>query len=267
MNIIDFLPHGMTGENIIVFAAGAVAFATVYAVWSGMVARDPLGSRAKTLRQHRQTLKDDMMSVRRTQRRTKAAMGVMRKIINRFDLMRSHHAAKTVDFLAQAGWRAKDSVIIFLFAKICLPFVCGGAALIAFYVFSLFQLPDVIRLLVAMVCVVVGAYLPEIFVKNVIQKRRALILKGLPDALDLLVICAEAGLALDAALTRVAREMVLSSPQAADELMLTSVELGFLPDRKMALQNLVRRTDMPSIRGVVNTLLQTEKYGDRKSVV
>ncbi len=261
MNIFDFLPRGITGESIIVLAAGAAAFGTVYAVWSGLVARDPLGSRAKTLRQHRQTLKDGMMSVRRTQKRTKAAMGLMRRIINRFDLMRSHHAAKTVDFLAQAGWRAKDAVIIFLFCKICLPFVFGGAALIAFYVFSLFELPDVIRLLVAMVCVVIGAYMPEVFVKNAIQKRRALIQKGLTDALDLLFICAEAGLALDAALTRVAREMVLSSPQVADELMLTSVELGFLPDRKTALQNLVRRTDMPSIRGVVNTLVQTEKYG------
>lgn len=261
MNLADFIPRGLTGETIIVFAAGAAAFATVYAVWSGLVARDPLGNRAKTLRQHRQNLKDGMMSVRRNQHRGKAAMGLMRRVINRLNLMRSQHATKTVDFLAQAGWRSKDAVIVFLFAKICLPFVFGGSALIAFYVFSLFGLPNIVRLLVALVCVVIGAYMPEVFVKNAIQKRRTQIQRGLPDALDLLVICAEAGLALDAALTRVSREMERANPQVADEFTLTAVELGFLPDRKKALQNLIKRTDMPSIRGVVNTLMQTEKYG------
>jgi tight adherence protein C len=102
---------------------------------------------------------------------------------------------------------------------------------------------------------------PEVFVKNAIQKRRKLIQKGLPDTLDLLVICAEAGLALDAALIRVSREMERSAPEVADEFGLTAVELGFLPDRKQALKNLIKRVRLPSIRGVVNTLMQTEKYG------
>jgi tight adherence protein C len=85
--------------------------------------------------------------------------------------------------------------------------------------------------------------------------------KQLPDALDLLVICAEAGLSLDAALTRVARELGGSAPQLADEFGLTSVELGFLPNRRQALLNLAKRTDLASVRGVVNTLVQTERYG------
>jgi tight adherence protein C len=83
----------------------------------------------------------------------------------------------------------------------------------------------------------------------------------LPDGLDLLVICAEAGLSLDAALNRVSRELGLSSPDLADELGLTAVELGFLPNRRQALMNLTKRTNLPPIRGVVNTLVQTERYG------
>ena len=92
-------------------------------------------------------------------------------------------------------------------------------------------------------------------------KRRQALRKGAPDGLDLLVICAEAGLSLDTALNRVAEEIALSAPELADELALTGVELNFLPERRMALDNLARRADLPAIRGVVNTLIQTEKYG------
>ena len=94
-----------------------------------------------------------------------------------------------------------------------------------------------------------------------VNKRRAQLQKGLPDALDLLVICAESGLALDAALTRVAREMTRSAPELADEVGMTAIELGFQPERRTALTNLIKRTKLASIRGVVNTLIQTEKYG------
>src|SRR5690606_31613991 len=99
------------------------------------------------------------------------------------------------------------------------------------------------------------------YVKNATTKRQKALRKQLPDGLDLLVICAEAGLGLDAAFSRVSKEMVKSSPELADEVGLTSIELSFLPERRQALQNLSERTNMPEFRGVVNTLMQTEKYG------
>jgi tight adherence protein C len=76
-----------------------------------------------------------------------------------------------------------------------------------------------------------------------------------------MVICTEAGLGLEAALYRVSDELGPNAPELADELHLTAIELGFLPDRRIALQNLTARTELPSIRGVVNALVQTEKYG------
>ncbi|MDX1541814.1 MAG: type II secretion system F family protein, partial [Geminicoccaceae bacterium] len=106
-----------------------------------------------------------------------------------------------------------------------------------------------------------GFFAPDLYVSNATTKRQKALQKALPDGLDLLVICAESGLALDAALERVAGELGGASPELAEELSLTSVELGFLPDRRQALLNLNRRTDLPAIRGVVNTLVQTEKYG------
>jgi tight adherence protein C len=103
--------------------------------------------------------------------------------------------------------------------------------------------------------------LPVLGLRQAVKSRQTRLRRQLPDGLDLLVICAEAGLSLDAAFTRVARELGLSAPDLADELGLTSVELGFLPNRRQALMNLSRRTGLPQIRGVVNTLVQTERYG------
>jgi len=137
----------------------------------------------------------------------------------------------------------------------------SGIAALLLFGGQAFAVPTIVKTLIAMVAVVCGAYLPEVLLANAIQKRRAKIIKGLPDALDLLVICVEAGLGLDAALNRVAGEMGRSYPEIADEFALTAVELGFLNERRQALKNLINRADLPSIRGVVNTLMQTEKYG------
>jgi tight adherence protein C len=102
---------------------------------------------------------------------------------------------------------------------------------------------------------------PDLYLKNRIDKRTHAIRKGLPDALDLLVICAEAGLTVDAAFNRVARELGKAYPELGDEFALTSIELGFLTDRRQAFENLAGRIDLEAIRGVVTTMIQTEKYG------
>jgi tight adherence protein C len=102
---------------------------------------------------------------------------------------------------------------------------------------------------------------PEIFLKNKATKRTDAIRKGLPDALDLLVICAEAGLTVDTAFNRVAKELGRAYPELGDEFALTAIELSFLTERKMAFENLAYRVDLESMRGVVTTMVQTERYG------
>jgi tight adherence protein C len=102
---------------------------------------------------------------------------------------------------------------------------------------------------------------PDIYLKNKISKRSDAIRKGLPDALDLLVICAEAGLTVDAAFGRVAKELGKGYPELGDEFMLTSIELGFLTERRQAFENFAMRVDLDAVRGVVTTMIQTEKYG------
>jgi tight adherence protein C len=260
LKILDSL-FASSPETGITLLAGFAAAAAVGAVWSATLVRDPLAGRAKSLKERRTSLRDDLLRPKRNNHSKDAALGLVNRVINRLNLMRSRHAADTTLRLAQAGWRSKDATAVYLFAKLCLPFAFGGLAALWVYGFDAWDLPPMVRLALALLAVMIGAYAPEFFVKNATKKRRKAIQKGLPDMLDLLVICAEAGLALDAALTRVSMEMARSCPELADEFGLTAIELGFLPVRRTALENLTRRVETPAVRGVVNTLLQTEKYG------
>jgi len=194
-------------------------------------------------------------------RRRETTVDFMRRVALRLKLLKTQQADAVTLRLAQAGFRSKDALVIYLFAKLALPFVLGAVAVVLVYVSNLWAMSGMMKLFVAIAAVVAGAYAPEVFVANIRQKRQQILQKGLPDALDLLVICTEAGLALDAALTRVARETGPACPELAEELSICAVELGFLPDRRQALDNLSTRTDLASIRGVVNSLQQTEKYG------
>ncbi len=260
MNVFDYLPADSPIEGYIVAMAALTALANAYLVYRVMLVRDPLGPRLKAMKQRRETLRADLSASRRRAPRDRS-MGFMKDVVGRLNLLKTREAKKASDRLLQAGYRSPDAVTVYFFLKLALPFAFGASALIAIYIVKLVELEGMLRMLVCMGAVVIGAYGPELYLKNAISKRKARLQKGLPDALDLLVICAEAGQSLDGALTRVARELGHSFPDISDELALTAMELGLLPERREALDNLNRRTDLPGIRGVVNTLLQTEKYG------
>jgi len=125
----------------------------------------------------------------------------------------------------------------------------------------LLPVPANLTTIVAMGAAIAGFYGPGMFLKNRSQKRGHRLTLGLPDALDLMVICAEAGLSLDAALVRVSRELEPTWPDLSEEFGITAAELTFLPERRQALENLNLRTNLAAVRGVVNTLLQTARFG------
>lgn len=259
MNFEKFLPYGFTPEDIIVASAAIAAAISAIAVWQALLVRDDLTPRLKALAERRAALKANMLATTPRSRR-QASDAFMHSVVGRLNLLRSREAEKARLALARAGIRQKDAVVTYLFCKVVMPFALGGVALAIGWL-QLIAVPEPYRMPAALGAVILGFLAPGLYVKNAADKRRAAMQKGLPDALDLLVICAEAGLSLDAALIRVAREIGPSCPELADEFGLASVELGFLPERRQALENLNQRTDMPAIRGVVNTLQQTEKYG------
>jgi tight adherence protein C len=143
-----------------------------------------------------------------------------------------------------------------------LPILLGGSAALAIYGFNyLADWSDLKRFGVFAGAAILGYKGADIYVNNLISKRTDLIRKGLPDAIDLLVICAEAGLTVDAAFSRVSKELGSAYPELADEFSLTSIELGFLTERRQAFENLSYRVALDHIKGVVTTMIQTEKYG------
>ncbi len=193
--------------------------------------------------------------------RQRESLSLMRQVVAALKLMQTQQTDKLHDHLAQAGLRSRDAVIVFLFFKVAMPVLLAAVTFMLVYLLEVGDLSPGTRLLAVLGGAVLGFFVPELYVSNLVKKRQLTLAKALPDGLDLLVICAESGLSLDAALDRVANEIGGASAALAEELSLTSIELGFLPDRRQALLNLNRRTNLPSIRGVVNTLLQTEKYG------
>ncbi len=252
---------GFFDESGIAIVGGVGVFITILALGRAFVAHDPMAARLKSHQERRQHLLQEILTGDKQHKAAKqASVNLMRQLVEKLKLTRGDDARKTVDKLAQAGWRSRDQLILFLGARLVLPFVAGGGALL-FLAYAGSEISTTSTLLVAGGGVLFGGYLPVIMLRNAISKRYQKLRRQLPDGLDLLVICAEAGLSLDAALTRVARELGGSAPELADELGLTSIELGFLPNRRQALLNLVRRVDLPPFRAVINTLMQTERYG------
>ncbi len=248
-------------ETGIAIVGGIGVFITLLALGRAFVPHDPMAARIKSHQQRRQHLLQEIVAGKAPEAKAKQdAVQVIRKMVERLKLTRGDEARKTVDKLAQAGWRSRDILVVYLGARFLMPFVAGAGAL-----FVLTTMGENLSMMSAVSAagagVLFGAYAPVLILKNSVARRYQKIRRQLPDALDLLVICAEAGLSLDAALTRVAREMGPSAPELSDEVGLTAIELGFLPNRRQALLNLVRRADLPPIRAVVNTLMQTERYG------
>ena len=164
--------------------------------------------------------------------------------------------------LLQAGIRSKEMAFAVIFGRLALPIVLGGGMALWVYGTEDFANWSGFSCYMIVAGTLLLAYkAPDLALKNQVDKRTAAIRKGLPDALDLMVICAEAGLTVDAAFARVSRELRRAYPELGDEFQLTSVELGFLTDRRQALENLAMRVNLDSLRGVVTTMIQTEKYG------
>ena len=260
MTLADLIPEGMSVEDLLVVMSSLSVLVSVLAVWFTFLHRDVTAQRARLIAQQRRDMHVAVMGPRRREA-YQPSMTVMRSVVDRLKLMRSSHANKATLKLSRAGWRGKDAIVRYFFAKFALPFLGGGIALVMLYGLDAYPMPEQWKAAWALGATVFGAYLPDILVHNAAQKRRDAIRKSLPDALDLMVICAEAGLSLDATLMRVAEEMQKTAPELSDEFSLTGLELGFLPDRRTAMQNLAKRTDLTVLRGMVGSLLQAERYG------
>ena len=245
--------------------SAVAVFAVLTAIYAATTVKDPMAKRVKALNDRREQLKAGIVAStnkRKSLRQKNQNADKVREFLKNFKMLQEDQVALAQKKLMQAGIRNKDLAVYVIAGRFIGPIVLGGAAILAIYVFDMYPDWGWFKKYAVTAGALVGGYKgTDIWLKNMIQKRSALIQKGLPDALDLLVICAEAGLTVDAAFDRVSKELGKAYPELGDEFGLTSIELGFLNERRQAFENLANRVDLEAVRGVVTTMIQTEKYG------
>ncbi|MES2986944.1 MAG: type II secretion system F family protein [Pseudomonadota bacterium] len=246
--------------------AAMAATSVFFAIYMATTVRDPMRGRVKALQERREQLKAGI-TASTSKRRAKLVQKTdttdkIRALLSSMKVLQESQVKIAQTKLLQAGIRRKEWAVGVIFGRLVLPIIIGGPMLYAVYGTSMVADWSPVKAygLVAMTFIL-SYKAPDIYLKNKITKRSHAIRKGLPDALDLLVICAEAGLTVDAAFHRVAKELGKAYPELGDEFALTAIELGFLTDRRQAFDNLANRIDLDAVRGVVTTMIQTEKYG------
>jgi tight adherence protein C len=254
--------------NAVAAAVAVLSFATIVTLAGPVLKRDNLDGRMKSVANRREELRRrsrEAMSkapgapVNSSLRRTDE--GVYKRVVERLQLSKLLEDPQVVDKLAQAGFRGPKPISTFYFFRFVTPFVLG--ALVAFYLFVVngFGLPTMSRICFTVMGFAAGFYAPNMYVKNVAEKRRQSIMLAFPDSLDLLLICVESGMSIESAIMKVSQEVGGSSIELAEELSLLTAELSYLPERRMAYEGWAKRTNHPGIKSVATAMIQAERYG------
>jgi tight adherence protein C len=261
MNLISSL---LQIEVLITALVGLAAFGTVLTIAAPYFENDKLGARIKGVSLERDKLRAQQKALLvngETKLREKPKRGLVTQFVETFNLRHVFEAEGSREMLRQAGMRSERHLITFLAMRLITPIVV--AIIVFVYSSTVFadRVPPQMRIVATVVGLVVGFYLPNIIVKNLKTRRQDSIRRAWSDALDLLLICVESGMAVEPAMQRVAREIGSGSVALAEELTLTVAELSYLQDRRKAFENLGKRTGLPTVKSVVTSLIQSERYG------
>jgi tight adherence protein C len=263
--MVDFLitklhdPHFMT----MLLAAIAVS-ATAYTLIMPLLAGDNLGKRMKAVASERERIrqrerdrlaKAEKVSLRQTPKQ------LVSRVVEDFNLTKWLAQESARDKLVMAGYRGQAPYVTFLFARMIAPIVLFIATVLYMFLISHWQASAMMKIGVCIGGAYLGLQAPMLFLKNNISKRQLSIRRAFPDALDLLLICIESGMSIEAAFRKVASEIVTQSIALSEEFTLTTAELSYLQDRKVAYENLAKRTGLEGVKSVCLALQQSERYG------
>jgi tight adherence protein C len=242
--------------------SAVLAFATVVTLGVPMLERNTLGARMKAVAERREELRRKYQaSLKQRGGLRSEPLGFIKKTVERLQLSRIVEAEETRERLARAGYRGQGALITFVFFRFIMPFVVLVLALIFFFLLYHGKMSAFMKVNVALGLGLAGFYLPDLFLSNRTSKRQTSIMRAFPDALDLLLICVEAGMSIESAFTRVSAEVGSQSVELAEELALTTAELSYLPERRLAYDNLAKRCGHSGVRAVAAAVNQAEKYG------
>jgi tight adherence protein C len=261
MDWIDFFTDPV---NLLSIGVGVLVFATVFTLFGSMTQGVSLEGRMKAVSVRREELR----------RRSREAIarsgpgalrhtdeGFKKRVVDRLNLSTLLEDPKVADKLAQAGLRGPRPLTTFYFFRFTTPFLFLAVAVFYFFVLGVLDLPFMSLLALTVMAVAIGYYAPNLYLENRIAKRKTSIMQAFPDALDLMLICVESGMSVDAAIAKVSQEIGGSSIDLAEELSLLSAELSYLPDRRLAYEGVSRRTNHPGVKAVMTSMIQSEQYG------
>jgi tight adherence protein C len=258
MDILEFAADPL---NFVTVGVGILTFATVATLAAPLAKRDTLGIRLKAVANRREELKRRSREALKGKSLRRTDDTLYKRVVEKLQLSRLLEDPKVIDKLAEAGYRGPGPVSTFYFFRFAMPFVV--ALLFAIYLFGLktFGLSAIMRGALCFLGFGLGFYAPSIYLKNQAQKRTQSIAQVFPDALDLLLICVEAGMSIESALQKVAAEIGASSVELAEELSLLVAELSYLPERRLAYEGMSKRINYPGVRSVMVAMIQAERYG------
>ena len=246
------------------FFASVAAIATVLTLAMPYLVTDTLDKRMRAVALEREKI--------RQRERERMALGskavlrqspkqYMKKVVDNFNLSKWVGQEEARAKLVQAGFRGQAPYITYLFFRMAMPIVMLLVSL--FYIFIVLQLdyPPMIKFAMSIGCAYMGMQSPNLFLRNKIQRRQLSLKRAFPDALDLLLICVESGMSIEAAFRKVSEEIGSQSVPLAEEFTLTTAELSYLPDRRQAYENLAQRTGLEGVKSVCLALMQSERYG------
>jgi len=252
-------------EFLVIALSSIAAFATVITLGLPYLKSDQLEGRMKAVAARREELRqkqrDAFAQAGRKGQLRSTPVGFMKQTLDNLKLEKILESPGMKEKLARAGYRGQGPLVTFMFFRFLMPPLVFVGALIYLFGITHLSWSFGMKMLAAVGAALLGYYLPDIFVSNRISKRRESVMRGFPDALDLMLICVDSGMSIEAAFNRVSQEIGGQSVELAEELGLTTAELSYLPDRRQAFQNLAERCGHSGVKAVAAALIQSEKYG------
>lgn len=251
-------------DFLIMALTALAAAATILTLAMPILAGDQLNRRMKAV-----AIERDKMRARERERLARGQRAslrqepkaFMKRVVEQFDLAKHLSTQDAKQKLVMAGYRGQGPMVAFLFFRFVTPIALLVGTAVYLFLINDFGHPALIRIAMVGAAAYIGIKLPEIYLKNQVQKRQMSIKRAFPDALDLLLICVESGMSIEAAFRRVSTEIGEQSVALAEELVLTSAEMSYLQDRRQAYENLGDRTGIDGVRAVCGALIQAERYG------
>jgi tight adherence protein C len=244
--------------------AAIAASATAYTLIMPLLAGEGLSKRMKAVANERERIrqrererlgKNEKVSLRQSPRQ------LVSKVVDDFNLTKWLAQESAVEKLVMAGYRGHAPYVTFLFARAVAPIIMLVGSVLYVFVISHLEKSLPVKIGICLGCAYGGLQAPMLFLKNAISKRQLQIKRAFPDALDLLLICIESGMSVEAAFRKVSVEIVTQSIALSEEFTLTTAELSYLQDRKVAYENLAKRTGLEGVKSVCLALQQAERYG------